>query len=85
MLEVAGRVARTPSDIVQLNKRTVHRAMDAMGLRAAIRAGTELCSLAIHQETFKRFMAERAEHGLTAALQQRDEPFGDYRTGDAPG
>jgi len=81
VLEVAARVANTPSDIVQLNKRTVHRAMEAMGLRTAIRAGTELCALGIHQETFRAFLAERAEKGLTAALQERDEPFGDYRTG----
>jgi enoyl-CoA hydratase len=80
VLAVAERIARTPSDIVQLNKRTVHRAMDAMGLRTAIRAGTELCALGIHQETMRRFLAERAEKGLTAALQERDEPFGDYRT-----
>ena len=49
VLAVAERVAKVPPDIVQLNKRTVHRAMDVMGLRAAIRSGTELCSLAIHQ------------------------------------
>lgn len=81
VLTVAERIARTPTDIVALNKRTVHRAMEAMGLRTAIRAGSELCALAIHQETFQAFLAERAEKGLTAALQQRDEPFGDYRTG----
>src|SRR6201990_3258221 len=38
------RIALLPSDIVQLNKRTVHRAMDIMGLRSAIRSGTELCA-----------------------------------------
>jgi enoyl-CoA hydratase len=85
VLEVAARIARIPSDIVQLNKRTVHRSMEAMGLRTAIRAGTELCSLAIHQQTFRRFLDDRAERGLTAALQQRDEPFGDYRTSDPAG
>ena len=81
VLAVAERIARTPTDIVQLNKRTVHRAMEAMGLRTAIRAGTELCALGIHQQTMRRFLEERAEKGLTAALQERDEPFGDYRTG----
>ena len=81
VLAVAARIVQIPSDIVQLNKRTVHRAMDAMGLRQAIRAGTELCALGIHQETMRRFLAERSEKGLTAALQERDEPFGDYRSG----
>jgi enoyl-CoA hydratase len=82
VVSVAARVAKVPPDIVQLNKRTVHRAMDVMGLRAAIRSGTELCSLAIHQPSFRRFLADTQSHGLTAALTQRDEPFGDYRTAE---
>jgi enoyl-CoA hydratase/carnithine racemase len=82
VVAVATRVAKVPPDIVQLNKRTVHRAMDVMGLRAAIRAGTELCSLAIHQPSFQAFIAEAQEKGLVAALTERDEPFGDYRTSD---
>jgi enoyl-CoA hydratase len=82
VLAVAERVAKVPPDIVQLNKRTVHRAMDVMGLRAAIRSGTELCSLAIHQPSFKAFIAEAQDKGLVAALTERDEPFGDYRTAE---
>lgn len=81
VLAVAGRIAMIPSDIVQLNKRTVHRAMDAMGMRSAIRSGTELCSLGIHQPTFQAFIEGTREQGLTEALSERDEPFGDYRTG----
>jgi enoyl-CoA hydratase len=80
VLAVAERVAKVPPDIVQLNKRTVHRAMDVMGLRAAIRAGTELCALAIHQPSFQAFIAQAGSKGLVAALTERDEPFGDYRT-----
>jgi enoyl-CoA hydratase len=80
VLAVAGRIAKVPPDIVQLNKRTVHRAMDVMGLRAAIRSGTELCALAIHQPSFQAFLDEMRSKGLKAALTDRDEPFGDYRT-----
>jgi enoyl-CoA hydratase len=80
VLAVAERVAKIPPDIVSLNKRTVHRAMDAMGLRQAIRAGTDLCALAIHQPTMKRFIGKVRSDGLTSALQERDAPFGDYRT-----
>jgi enoyl-CoA hydratase len=40
VLKVAERIALIPSDIVQLNKRLVHRQMDAMGLRAGIRPDT---------------------------------------------
>ena len=80
VLEIAERIAKVPPDIVQLNKRTVHRAMDIMGLRAAIRSGTELCALATHQPSFLKFLGEMRTKGLTNALQDRDEPFGDYRT-----
>ncbi|MBA2280988.1 MAG: enoyl-CoA hydratase/isomerase family protein [Acidimicrobiia bacterium] len=80
VLDVAQRVALIPSDIVQLNKRTVHRAMDTMGLRASIRNGTELCALGTKQPSFVAFIEEMRSKGLTKALQERDEPFGDYRT-----
>lgn len=82
VLAVAERIALLPPDIVQLNKRTVHRAMDHMGLRQSIRAGTDLCALGIHQESFEVFLTEMRTQGLTAALQHRDEPFGDYRTAE---
>jgi enoyl-CoA hydratase len=78
----AERIALVPPDIVQLNKRTVHRAMDVMGLRAAIRSGTELCSLAIHQRSFQEFITQVPDGHLTDALQHRDEPFGDYRAAE---
>ena len=80
VLAVAQRIALLPPDIVQLNKRTVHRAMDHMGLRQSIRAGTDICALGIHQESFEVFLNEMRDKGLTAALQKRDAPFGDYRT-----
>ncbi|HEX2577021.1 MAG TPA: hypothetical protein VHK88_11780, partial [Aquihabitans sp.] len=81
VLAIARRVALTPTDIVSLNKRTVHRAMDAMGMRAAIRQGTELCALGTKAATFATFIDRSHEVGLTTALQERDAPFGDYRTG----
>jgi enoyl-CoA hydratase len=85
VLAVAKRIALLPPDIVQLNKRTVHRAMDHMGLRQSIRAGTDICALGIHQESFEVFLDEMRTQGLTAALQHRDEPFGDYRTSGRSG
>jgi enoyl-CoA hydratase len=81
VLEMAERVATLPPDIVQVNKRTVHRGMEISGLRAAIRSGTELCSLGTHQASFHEFIT-KMRGGLTQALQERDKPFGDYRTGD---
>jgi enoyl-CoA hydratase len=53
VLEIAERIAKIPSDLQQLNKRSVHRAMDIMGVRAALRAGSELQALATHQPSVK--------------------------------
>ena len=78
VLAVAQRVALIPTDIVSLNKRTVHRAMDAMGMRAAIRQGTELCALGTKAATFAEFIERSHTVGLTKALHDRDAPFGDY-------
>ena len=82
VLHVAQRITLVPPDMVQLNKRVVHRGMEVMGLRTAIRAGTELCALGTKQETMYKFIAEMRQ-GLTQALQHRDEPFGDYRTAES--
>ena len=82
---LAERIAQVPSDVAQLNKRTVHRAMETMGLRTAIRQGTEICALGIHTASMAEFMDyARSEGGLTGALTRRDEPFGDYRAGGPP-
>jgi len=79
-LEMAERIAAIPPELVQMNKRLVHRQMDAMGMRAGIRAGTELCALGTHTKAMAEFTSNIRERGLTAALSDRDEPFGDYRT-----
>ncbi len=81
-LEQAQRIAALPPDIVQLNKRAVHRQMSVMGLREGIRQGTELCTLATHQPSFHEFISQVGQGAgkLTSALQRRDEKFGDYRT-----
>jgi enoyl-CoA hydratase/carnithine racemase len=42
VLATATRIAKTGPDLFQINKRSVHRAMEVMGIRTAIRAGTEL-------------------------------------------
>jgi enoyl-CoA hydratase len=82
VLAIAARIAKVPPDIVQLNKRVVHRGMEVMGLRTAIRAGTELCALGTHQRSMHEFVGKIAEKGLTAALDERDGAFGDYRTAE---
>jgi enoyl-CoA hydratase len=79
VVRIAERLTHVPADIQQLNKRLVHRGMEVMGLRTAIRTGTELCALGTRQESMLEFVT-KMRGGLTKALQERDEPFGDYRT-----
>ena len=79
VLAIAERVARIPPDIQQINKRAVHRQMEAMGLRAGIRAGTELQQMGMLTQSTQAHMQElRAD--LNSALTKRDQGFGDYRT-----
>ncbi len=70
VLAIASRVAGVPSDLAQINKRSVHRAFDVWGARAAIRAGTELQALAGHTETGLAFR----EHALDAAKEANRPP-----------
>lgn len=83
VLAIAERIAKVAPEVQQINKRSVHRAMEVMGLRAAIRAGTELQALATttpgSKATFARFTG-----GVRQALDARDAAFGDYRTRTAP-
>ena len=79
VLAIAERVAKTPTDLQQINKRAVHRQMDAMGIRAGIRAGTEMQQLATYTATTQAHLADMRK-GLTQALSKRDQEYGDYRT-----
>ncbi|UKK85316.1 enoyl-CoA hydratase-related protein [Sphingopyxis sp. BSN-002] len=80
VLDMASRVAMVPPDVQQINKRAVHRQMEAMGIRAGIRAGTELQAMSAMTESARAFHASVQQGGLTAALSERDGRFGDYRT-----
>jgi len=79
VLAIAERVAQVPTDLQQINKRAVHRQMDAMGIRAGIRAGTEMQQLATFTRSTQAHLADLRQ-GLTEALSKRDAAFGDYRT-----
>jgi enoyl-CoA hydratase len=58
VLAVAARIASIPSDLLQINKRTVHRAMEFKGVRTATRAGSELQGLAGNLESTRAFFAD---------------------------
>jgi len=79
VIEIAQRVAKVPPDLQQMNKRAVHRQLELMGMRAAIRSGTEIQALAFHTKSTQAHFKELAA-GLTDALSSRDAQFGDYRT-----
>jgi enoyl-CoA hydratase/carnithine racemase len=80
-LEFAERAARIPTELQQLNKRSVHRAMEIMGARAAMRAGTEIQALAFTTEASRAYLAQFRRDGgsVREQLDQRDRAFGDYR------
>ena len=81
VLKIALRVAKIPLEIQQLNKRGVHRAMESMGMRQALRAGTELMALGFHTNATREHLKELSQ-GVSQALTKRDEDYGDYRTGE---
>ena len=70
VLAIASRIAGVPSDLTQINKRSVHRAFDVWGARAAIRAGTELQALAGHTEAAARFRDNALEAVKQAVKEQ---------------
>ena len=79
VLKIAENVAKVPQDVQQINKRAVHRQMEMMGIRSALRAGTELQQLSMHTKSARDFFKMVAEEGLTNALSDRDTKYGDYR------
>ena len=80
VLAMAERIAQVDPELAQLNKRLVHRQMEAMGMRAGLRAGTELHSLGWHTPASRAYMG-RLRQNVTEALTARDGAFSDYRTG----
>ncbi len=82
VLAIAERVAKVPADLQALNKRVVHRAMEAMGMRDGMRATADINALGFHQRSSREYF-QRFSAGVTAALDARDEKFGDYRTGES--
>jgi enoyl-CoA hydratase len=79
VLEIAERVAKVPGPLQQMNKRALHRQMEAMGIRNGVRAGTEIQAQAWFTPEVIAYVAELRK-SVTRALDQRDGQFGDYRT-----
>lgn len=80
VLAMAERVAQVPLDILAVNKRSVHRAMDVMGIRTSMRATTDSQAIGTNQPAAVAWKESIASGGLTKALDERDGRFADYRT-----
>jgi enoyl-CoA hydratase len=78
VLMMAERVAKVPPDLQFVNKRVVHRAMETMGIRTAMRTSTDLYGLARHQQSSIEYF-NKVRENLKKALDERDSNFGDYR------
>lgn len=78
VLAVAERISSVPPEVLALNKRAVHRAMDVMGIRTSLRVTTDSQTIGgMLPSSSSRKEAYRS--GVTAALTDRDASFGDYR------
>ena len=56
VVAMAGRVAKIPQDLLALNKRSAHRAMEAMGIRTGMRATAEIQAMGFHQRSSREYM-----------------------------
>jgi enoyl-CoA hydratase len=79
VLSIAGRIAEVPLDLLAINKRVCHRAMEAAGIRDGLRATAELNALGFHQRSSRDYMRSFKEKGVRDNLSERDRAFGDYR------
>lgn len=69
VLKMATKIARVPVDIQQVNKRSMHRGMEVMGIRTALRYGTELQALVMHTKESQGFMKKfRASENPSASF-----------------
>ena len=76
---IAERIALIPADLLALNKRVAHRAMEAAGMRTGLRATAEIQAMGFHQASSKAYMRTFGQKGVSASLSERDRAFGDYR------
>ena len=81
---LAGRMAQIPASQLISMKLLVNQAYENMGLRTSQLLGSILDGLMRHTPEALEWRRLADEKGVKAALDQRDGPFGDYRTKKAP-
>jgi enoyl-CoA hydratase len=82
VLAVAERIIKIPHDLLAINKRAVHRSMEAMGIRQGMRAVSDIQALGLRTKSSSEYL-KRLSSDVSEALDHRDGPFGDYRASDA--
>ena len=99
--ELARQIALTPTDLIMLTKRSINRQFEVMGFRTGIAASVDLLALSSFRErgiyarrsrdgskgeAGDEFLARSQRDGLKAALEWREQTFGNrYRSGDGRG
>jgi enoyl-CoA hydratase len=76
--EVAAGLARIPSSQLAAQKLVVNRAYEQMGLGSTQTLGPILDGLMRNTPDAERFIERAARDGVSAAVAERDGPFGDY-------
>jgi enoyl-CoA hydratase len=76
--DLLGRIARVPINQLVMHKLLVNQALYAQGLEATQKLGVFFDGIARHTEEGFAFQRRAAEVGFKQAVQERDEPFGDF-------
>ncbi len=73
------RIAQVPLDGLTVHKHSVHRWAELMGVRMSAIEGAEFNAIFAEAPTIAEFGKISRSKGLKAALEWRDDPFGDGR------
>ena len=73
------RIANVPMDGLTVHKHSVNRWAELMGLRMSVYEGAEFNAIFAETATIEEFGKISMTKGLKAALEWRDDPFGDGR------
>ena len=74
------RIAQVPLDGLSVHKHSANRWFEIMGLRTAAAEGAEFDAIWHEAPSIKEFSEKAKTEGLKAALEWRDDPFGDGRS-----
>ena len=74
------RIAQVPLDGLSVHKHSANRWFEIMGLRTAAAEGAEFDAIWHEAPSIAEFADKARQEGLKAALEWRDDPFGDGRS-----